>query len=180
MPLHRNICGSPLIVFHSKVIPPDKNICGDFFADLSETSFTSYLDRGSESRSVCIPARFATIAKRCLLHCSSVAFVTFESNCPVVQLANELFARCPVRSIVGLTSVEVLGKQGCYHCHELASVLFEAPSRLHRIDTEAFADCFSLTTIRIPAAIEILGSRGFPQCRLLGIAFDSGPYASVI
>jgi hypothetical protein len=54
-------------------------------------------------------------------------------------------------------------------------VTFESGSRLIRIDESAFSDCESLTSICIPASVEILYRSCFSGCTSISqLRFESG------
>jgi hypothetical protein len=142
-----------------------------FLVDRSQTRLIAYFDRASR---LIIPSHATQIAARCFCSCDYLRSVSFESDCAIVRLEEELFSESILQSIVLPTSVEILGQKCFQYCRYLTSVSFESPSRLRRIEEAVFDSCTTLNEIRIPASIEILCSRCFQGCSCLkSIVFES-------
>jgi hypothetical protein len=128
----------------------------DFSVDGPQTSLISYFGGDLTVR---IPCRVTQIAARCFCSRGYSHSVSFQSDCGIVGLEDELFAQSRLQSIVLPASVGILGKKCFRDCHELISVSFESPSRLRRNEEEAFDSCTALS--------EILCSRCFQGCGCL-------------
>jgi hypothetical protein len=58
----------------------------------------------------------------------------------------------------------VLGTSCFESCNHIQNVVFESGSKLRHIGSSAFSGCGFLTTITIPASVEMIGDFGFKNC----------------
>jgi hypothetical protein len=75
-------------------------------------------------------------------------------------------------SVVVIESrIEILGESCFSNCQSLASITFESDSKLQQIEESAFAES-GLTTIEVPASVEVLCNRCFFNYRLTSITVE--------
>jgi hypothetical protein len=68
------------------------------------------------------------------------------------------------RRVIVPNTVEVLGKSWFESFNRLAGLVFENDSKLRQIGRSAFSACESLTSIAIPASVEVIEDSAFKKC----------------
>ena len=153
-----------------------------------------------------IPASVETIQASAFKGCSKLATVTFEPGSQLKLIGGALdatysniyhgaFSDCSsLTSIEIPASVETIQICAFKDCSKLATVTFEPGSRLKTIaggygasgyDGQfyygAFSDCSSLTSIEIPASVEMIESAAFQGCsNLATVTFEPGSQLNTI
>ena len=146
--------------------------------------------------SIVIPIGVETIETSAFYACSSLRTVTFEEGSQLKTIDGGYNGTTYCGAFTGCTSlisieipasVETIGQAAFKNCSKLASVTFEEGSQLKTIDgdfgdgTGAFSDCTSLTSIEIPASVEIIGKAAFKGCsKLANVTFEEGSQLKTI
>jgi hypothetical protein len=109
---------------------------------------------------------------------SDIEVLQFESCSRFHKLDLSWFsAFSSLKSIIIPASVEVIdfivpwGRPGI---PSLENVVFESGSKLREIKGSAFCGCNSLTSITLPASVQLIDGRSFQECAFSRIDFDPG------
>ena len=155
--------------------------------------------------SIEIPASVETIEKKAFMHCSSLATVTFEKGSQLKTIGGGYsnssdyygaFSDCPITSIEIPASVETIEAAAFKGCLALAKITFEKGINLKKIsggysenrNTDgyfyghgAFAKCTALTSIEIPASVEVIEPEAFWGCSaLITVSFEHESQLKII
>ena len=138
--------------------------------------------------SIDIPANVETIGTAVFKFCSKLATVTFEKGSQLKTIGGGYsnssdyygaFSDCPITSIEIPASVETIEAAAFKGCLALAKITFEKGINLKKIsggysenrNTDgyfyghgAFAKCTALTSIEIPASVEVIEPEAFWGC----------------
>ena len=153
----------------------------------------------SNLKSVFIPKSVETIEKMAFYACKSLTYVTFEKGSQLKTIGGwssydyfGAFAGCiSLTSIEIPASVETIEAMAFYNCSKLETVTFEKGSMLKTIGGGcgsttysyygAFSNCSSLTSIEIPASVEIIEPAAFYNCpKLETVTFEKGSMLKTI
>ena len=145
--------------------------------------------------SIEIPASVETIGASAFKGCSKLATVTFEKESQLKTIGGGysepnyygVFSDCTALTSIEIpASVETIEAAAFKGCSSLATVTFENGSQLKTIgggsySSGAFSDCTALTSIDIPASVEIIGAAAFSGCtRLASVKFESNSQLKAI
>lgn len=143
--------------------------------------------------SIQIPASVKIIEESAFKNCSALVSVTFENNSNLQTISGTThdykyyggaFSDCTSLTTIKIpSSVETIESSAFKGCSSLKSIVFDNNAKLKIICGDyddkdyygAFSDCISLTTIEIPASVEIIESAAFQGCLALAkITFEKG------
>lgn len=155
--------------------------------------------------SIEIPASVETIEAAAFKGCSKLATVTFEKGSQLKTIGGGYsnssdyygaFSDCPITSIEIPASVETIEAAAFYICLALAKITFEKGINLKKIsggysenrNTDgyfyghgAFAKCTALTSIEIPASVEVIEPEAFWGCSaLITVSFEHESQLKII
>ena len=154
--------------------------------------------------SIEIPASVETIEAAAFKGCSKLATVTFEKGSQLKTIAGGynsddyygVFSDCPITSIEIPASVETIEAAAFKGCLALAKITFEKGINLKKIsggysenrNTDgyfyghgAFAKCTALTSIEIPASVEVIEPEAFWGCSaLITVSFEHESQLKII
>ena len=138
--------------------------------------------------SIEIPASVEKIGVAAFKGCTALTTVTFETGSQLKEIGDTslsnsyhgAFTDCTsLTSIEIPANVETIGWNAFGNCQALTTVTFEKGSQLKIIwygaNIGAFQNCTSLTSIEIPASVEIIGWSAFQGCTALTtVTFEKG------
>ncbi|WP_288707613.1 leucine-rich repeat protein [uncultured Alistipes sp.] len=139
--------------------------------------------------SIEIPASVEKIGVATFKGCTALTTVTFEKGSQLKEIGDNslvnsyhgAFTDCTsLISIEIPASVETIGWNAFGNCQALTTVTFEKGSQLKTIwggssDVGAFSNCISLTSIEIPASVEVIRENAFKGCTALTtVTFEQG------
>lgn len=155
--------------------------------------------------SIDIPANVETIGTAVFWGCSSLTTVTFEKGSQLKTIGGGYsnssdyygaFSDCPITSIEIPASVETIEAAAFKGCLALAKITFEKGINLKKIsggysenrNTDgyfyghgAFAKCTALTSIEIPASVEVIEPEAFWGCSaLITVSFEHESQLKII
>lgn len=155
--------------------------------------------------SIEIPASVETIEAAAFKGCSKLATVTFEKGSQLKTIGGGYsnssdyygaFSDCPITSIEIPASVETIEAAAFKGCLALAKITFEKGINLKKIsggysenrNTDgyfyghgAFAKCTALTSIEIPASVEVIEPEAFWGCSaLITVSFEHESQLKII
>lgn len=155
--------------------------------------------------SIEIPASVETIEAAAFKGCSKLATVTFEKGSQLKTIGGGYsnssdyygaFSDCPITSIEIPASVETIEAAAFKGCLALAKITFEKGINLKKIsggysenrNTDgyfyghgAFAKCTALTSIEIPASVEVIEPEAFFGCSaLITVSFEHESQLKII
>lgn len=155
--------------------------------------------------SIEIPASVETIEAAAFKGCSKLATVTFEKGSQLKTIGGGYsnssdyygaFSDCPITSIEIPASVETIEAAAFKGCLALAKITFEKGINLKKIsggysenrNTDgyfyghgAFAKCTALTSIEIPASVEVIEPEAFSGCSaLITVSFEHESQLKII
>ena len=155
--------------------------------------------------SIEIPASVETIEAAAFKGCSKLATVTFEKGSQLKTIGGGYsnssdyygaFSDCPITSIEIPASVETIEAAAFKGCLALAKITFEKGINLKKIsggysenrNTDgyfyghgAFAKCTALTSIEIPASVEVIEPEAFRSCSaLITVSFEHESQLKII
>ena len=150
--------------------------------------------------SIEIPASVETIEAAAFKGCSKLATVTFEKGSQLKTIGGDYyygaFSDCPITSIEIPASVETIEAAAFKGCLALAKITFEKGINLKKIsggysenrNTDgyfyghgAFAKCTALTSIEIPASVEVIEPEAFWGCSaLITVSFEHESQLKII
>ena len=155
--------------------------------------------------SIEIPASVETIEAAAFKGCSKLATVTFEKGSQLKTIGGGYsnssdyygaFSDCPITSIEIPASVETIEAAAFKGCLALAKITFEKGINLKKIsggysenrNTDgyfyghgAFAKCTALTSIEIPASVEVIEPEAFLRCSaLITVSFEHESQLKII
>ena len=155
--------------------------------------------------SIEIPASVETIGASAFSNCSKLATVTFEKESQLKTIGGGYsnssdyygaFSDCPITSIEIPASVETIEAAAFKGCLALAKITFEKGINLKKIsggysenrNTDgyfyghgAFAKCTALTSIEIPASVEVIEPEAFFGCSaLITVSFEHESQLKII
>ena len=150
-----------------------------------------------------IPASVETIEASAFKGCSKLATVTFEQGSQLKTIGGDgsfygAFYGCTALTAIEIpASVETIEASAFKGCSKLATVTFEKGSQLKTIGGGyysnynsncnpnsyygAFSDCTALTSIEIPASVEMIEAAAFKGCsKLATVTFEKGSQLKTI
>ena len=149
-----------------------------------------------------IPASVETIEASAFYGCSSLTTVTFEKGSQLKTIGgghySGAFYGCTALTSIEIpASVETIEATAFKGCSKLATVTFEKGSQLKTIGGGyysnynsncnpnsyygAFSDCTALTSIEIPASVEMIEAAAFKGCsKLATVTFEKGSQLKTI
>ena len=152
--------------------------------------------------SIEIPASVETIEEAAFYGCSSLTTVTFEKGSQLKTIGgghySGAFYGCTALTSIEIpASVETIEATAFYGCSSLTTVTFEKGSQLKTIgggyysnyDSNcnpnlyygAFSNCTALTSIEIPASVEMIEAAAFKGCsKLATVTFEKGSQLKTI
>lgn len=154
---------------------------------------------------VVIPESVTSMGDWAFWHCSKLATVTFEKGSQLKTIGGGYsnssdyygaFSDCPITSIEIPASVETIEAAAFKGCLALAKITFEKGINLKKIsggysenrNTDgyfyghgAFAKCTALTSIEIPASVEVIEPEAFWGCSaLITVSFEHESQLKII
>ena len=149
-----------------------------------------------------IPASVETIEASAFYGCSSLTTVTFEKGSQLKTIGgghySGAFYGCTALTSIEIpASVETIEATAFKGCSKLATVTFEKGSQLKTIGGGyysnynsncnpnsyygAFSDCTALTSLEIPASVEMIEAAAFKGCsKLATVTFEKGSQLKTI
>lgn len=138
---------------------------------------------------ITVPASVETISATTFSGCYGLKRIAFgkESNLKTIP-AKSFAGLSSLTSVEIPASVETIEESAFYNCQSLLSITIEQGSHLREIkggkDTNAkgaFYGCTALTSIEIPASIEVIGPTAFYGCTsLASVTFGQGAKLTAI
>ena len=108
-----------------------------------------------------------TIGKSAFGNCQNLSVLVFAKNSRLKTIGETAFTECPFNSIEIPASVETIEWGAFADCTSLQTVTFEKGSQLKTIESSVFSGCTSLTSIEIPASVEMIENSAFNGCTSL-------------
>ena len=156
--------------------------------------------------SIEIPASVEAIEQAAFQGCSKLATITFEKGSQLKTIKGGyyshstslssgyygVFTNCTALTSIEIpASIETIEAAAFQGCSKLATVTFEKGSQLKTIGGYAemyynyyygaFADCTALTSIEIPASVEMIETSAFQGCsKLATVIFEKGSQLKTI
>ena len=121
--------------------PKTINLSGTSLKEMPRGIF----DYSYNLESVTLPEGLTSIGDRAFEYCPKLKSVNFEGLPKLIKIGNRAFSQCP----------------------HLGDVNLLASTGLESIGFEAFKEGYSITAIRLPASVKMIGDRAFKQCHLL-------------
>ena len=128
-----------------------------------------YVSKGAFEKTnvkyVTVPDTVTTVKKRSFFHCEELIEVTLSKNLESNYFG--AFQNCPKLQKIDLSQTKIteiapLGFQGCTSLTEV-----KLPNTLAVIGNNAFRDCSSLVEINLPESLESIGEGTFQSCTSL-------------
>ena len=171
-----------------------KTIAGGYYGAFSDCKTLKAIE---------IPASVETIEASAFKGCSKLATVTFEQGSQLKTIGGDgsfygAFYGCTALTAIEIpASVETIEASAFKGCSKLATVTFEKGSQLKTIGGGyysnynsncnpnsyygAFSDCTALTSIEIPASVEMIEAAAFKGCsKLATVTFEKGSQLKTI
>ena len=171
-----------------------KTIAGGYYGAFSDCKTLKAIE---------IPASVETIEASAFKGCSKLATVTFEQGSQLKTIGGDgsfygAFYGCTALTAIEIpASVETIEASAFKGCSKLATVTFEKGSQLKTIAGGyysnynsncnpnsyygAFSDCTALTSIEIPASVEMIEAAAFKGCsKLATVTFEKGSQLKTI
>ena len=170
-----------------------KTIAGGYYGAFSDCKTLKAIE---------IPASVETIEASAFYGCSSLTTVTFEKGSQLKTIGgghySGAFYGCTALTSIEIpASVETIEATAFKGCSKLATVTFEKGSQLKTIGGGyysnynsncnpnsyygAFSDCTALTSIEIPASVEMIEAAAFKGCsKLATVTFEKGSQLKTI
>nr|WP_302784546.1 leucine-rich repeat protein [Alistipes shahii] len=180
-----------------------KIIGGEVYRDRDGGAFSDCI----ALQSIEIPASVEKIGSAAFKNCKNLTTIFFEKGSKLKAIEGDFsyfrytnttiycysgaFLNCSALTSVNIpASVETIGKSAFQNCSSLMKVVFENGSQLKAIgggywENEehygTFLNCTALTSIEIPANVEIIGKSAFKNCSsLITVAFANGSQLKTI
>ena len=159
------------------------------FSWIYSRSYSGAFSDCTSLTSIEIPASVGKIGVATFKGCTALTTVTFEKGSQLKEIGDNslvdsyhgAFTDCTsLISIEIPASVETIGWNAFGNCQALTTVTFEKGSQLKTIwggssDMGAFSNCISLTSIEIPASVEVIRENAFKGCTALTtVTFEQG------
>ena len=171
-----------------------KTIAGGYYGAFSDCKTLKAIE---------IPASVETIEASAFKGCSKLTTVTFEKGSQLKTIGGDgsfygAFYGCTALTSIEIpASVETIEATAFKGCSKLATVTFEKGSQLKTIGGGyysnynsncnpnsyygAFSDCTALTSIEIPASVEMIEAAAFKGCsKLATVTFEKGSQLKTI
>ena len=171
-----------------------KTIAGGYYGAFSDCKTLKAIE---------IPASVETIEASAFKGCSKLTTVTFEKGSQLKTIGGDgsfygAFYGCTALTAIEIpASVETIEASAFKGCSKLATVTFEKGSQLKTIGGGyysnynsncnpnsyygAFSDCTALTSIEIPASVEMIEAAAFKGCsKLATVTFEKGSQLKTI
>ena len=115
-------------------------------------------------KKVTIPNTLQYLTGNGFMNCTNLETVTFESNSSLSDIPSKAFLGTKIKSITIPKSVKTISYESFQDIDTLTSVSFESGSVVSAIGPFAFYGCDGLTTITIPASVEVINESAFEKC----------------
>ena len=130
------------------------------------TSINFNAFKGSNLKSIILPASITDIGDEAFANCTSLTYVYLPSGLKTIQPS--IFAGCTSLETISLPDGVIEIKNCAFMgCISLKSI--NLSSKLETIGQYAFEDCSSLNSIRIPSTVTYIGAYAFNRCSNLHI-----------
>ena len=106
-----------------------------------------------------ISAKCELIQDKCFYQLNSLISFSFQDNPNLTTIGKESFRECIKLSIIDLSScnkLKIISEEAFYHCEKVTEILL--PKGLLEIQFHAFANNILVTSVTIPASVEIIES----------------------
>lgn len=198
-------CSSLATITFSKGSMLTKICGGKGFLSHGEKYYYGAFANCTALTSIEIPANVEIIEEAAFNYCSKLATVTFEKGSQLKTIGGGYsnssdyygaFSDCPITSIEIPASVETIEAAAFKGCLALAKITFEKGINLKKIsggysenrNTDgyfyghgAFAKCTALTSIEIPASVEVIEPEAFWGCSaLITVSFEHESQLKII